>query len=287
MVYYVKAGQPGSEQIVANSLLGNLPALYLEMLASLGWPVTVSSHPGWTGQLATSWKVSDINTEPSETTTQPGPARFNGDTSVLYWADVASELAVLVPSRLSGSEIDSRPSSAQGAAFLRGEEGRGSLRRDKVDQLSLELREGESQQKRKVGRSGGAEQRVVVAWLECMEDVEMFPLGSLVQRVNSVCLVIFLHPLSSGLIRVKLTGHSGKMNCATPLVDGMVVSRRSIGPLVRQTALNMCKRKRLEADTYQPPHVRRKIKIQEMVQKFRSHMTEPEFYAHLFNSPCI
>ena len=46
------------------------------------------------------------------------------------------------------------------------------------------------------------------------------------------------------------------MSLATPLVDGMVVSRRSVGPLVRQTALNMCRRKRLEVDTYQPPHVR-------------------------------
>jgi hypothetical protein len=46
------------------------------------------------------------------------------------------------------------------------------------------------------------------------------------------------------------------MNLATPLVDGMVASRRALGPLVRQTALNMCRRKRLEADTYQPPHVR-------------------------------
>ena len=48
-----------------------------------------------------------------------------------------------------------------------------------------------------------------------------------------------------------------------------------------------CRRKRLEADTYQPPHVRRKHRIQELVQKYRSHMTEAEFYAHLFNSPCV
>ena len=47
------------------------------------------------------------------------------------------------------------------------------------------------------------------------------------------------------------------------------------------------RRKRLEADTYQPPHVRRKHRIQELVQKYRSHMTEAEFYAHLFNSPCV
>ena len=32
-----------------------------------------------------------------------------------------------------------------------------------------------------------------------------------------------------------------RMNLATPLVDGMVVSRRALGPLVRQTALNMCR----------------------------------------------
>ena len=47
-----------------------------------------------------------------------------------------------------------------------------------------------------------------------------------------------------------------RMSLATPLVDGMVVSRRAVGPLVRQTALNMCRRRRLEKDSYQPPHVR-------------------------------
>ena len=46
------------------------------------------------------------------------------------------------------------------------------------------------------------------------------------------------------------------MNLATPLVDGMVISRRSVGSMVRQTASNMCRRRRLDTDTYQPPHVR-------------------------------
>lgn len=75
------------------------------------------------------------------------------------------------------------------------------------------------------------------------------------------------------------------MNYATPLVDGMVVSRRSVGTLVRQTANNMAKRRRLEADSYQPPHVRRKLKIQDIVKKYKSHMNEPEFYAHLYSHP--
>ena len=37
---------------------------------------------------------------------------------------------------------------------------------------------------------------------------------------------------------------------AIPLVDGMVVSRRSLGTLVRQTAINICRRKRLESELY-------------------------------------
>ncbi|KAB7493803.1 Ral GTPase-activating protein subunit beta [Armadillidium nasatum] len=75
------------------------------------------------------------------------------------------------------------------------------------------------------------------------------------------------------------------LNLAGPLVDGQVISRRVLGALVRQTALNMCKRRRLESDSYQPPHVRRKFKIQEMVQKYKCEMNESEFYTHLFSTP--
>ncbi len=39
-----------------------------------------------------------------------------------------------------------------------------------------------------------------------------------------------------------------RLNMAGPLVDGQVVSRRVLGTLVRQTALNMCRRRRLESD---------------------------------------
>jgi len=310
LAFYVRAGQNKAEHIVHNALYGDLTPLYLELLASLGWPVQVATHPGWTGDVNTSWKV--IEAEQVEHR-DPGPARFNGEQSVLYWADVASELAIVVPSKLhdpTGQDVISRPSSAQGAAFLVPESGSGpnsgafetgnnektSLNRNKEKleraptSLSLELDQ-EQMARRKLGRTqgsgGGAEQKVVLVWLESVEDSDSFPLGDLVSGVNNVCLIIFIHPLASGLLRVKLSGHIGKMNFATPLVDGMVVSRRAVGPLVRQTALNMCRRKRLEADTYQPPHVRRKLKIQEMVQKYRSHMTEAEFYAHLFNSPSM
>ena len=74
------------------------------------------------------------------------------------------------------------------------------------------------------------------------------------------------------------------MNLATPLVDGLVASRRCVGGLVRQTALNIGHRRRLELDSAHPPLVRRKLKIQEIVHKYRSQMKESDFYAHLFQS---
>lgn len=71
-------------------------------------------------------------------------------------------------------------------------------------------------------------------------------LGGLVRA--SDCHVIFLHALASGLLRVKLQGPVGRMSFATPLVDGMVLSKRVVGSLVRQTVYNMAKRRRLDND---------------------------------------
>ncbi|CAG2064241.1 unnamed protein product, partial [Timema podura] len=64
------------------------------------------------------------------------------------------------------------------------------------------------------------------------------------------CSVVFLHLMHSGLLRVKLQHipTTGRAGLATPLVDGMVVSRRVLGSLVRQTALNTCRRRRLDND---------------------------------------
>lgn len=72
----------------------------MEFLASLGWPVSVASHAGWTGHVQTSWRKTS-NT-PATTTSQTddgehGGSLYNGNTHVLYWADVSSEVAFVVP----------------------------------------------------------------------------------------------------------------------------------------------------------------------------------------------
>lgn len=77
---------------------------------------------------------------------------------------------------------------------------------------------------------------------------EEFQSGTIPRAADTY--IIFLHALNSGLLRIKLHGCSGRMNFATPLVDGMVVSKRVVGSLIRQTIYNMAKRRRLDNDLY-------------------------------------
>ncbi|XP_037051457.1 ral GTPase-activating protein subunit beta isoform X11 [Bradysia coprophila] len=139
--------------------------------------------------------------------------------------------------------------------------------------------------------------KIFLVWLESFEDHLTLPIEELllysktgeesqsgiVPRAGDVH-VIFLHALTSGLLRVKLQGPSGRMSFATPLIDGMVLSKRIVGNLVRQTVYNLAKRKRLENDLYQPPNVRRRIKVQDIAHKYNLVLTEYELLAHLFKS---
>lgn len=215
--YYVRSGQSQSEDILSNSSAGDLNPLYLEMLAAIGWPASVASHPGWTGDMGTSWCILE---EPAPSDQGPGPVRFDGSRGLLYWADVSSELALLVP---SGSPVDSRPCSAQGSSFIAQDNisthsstsSYGKSERDEGDaSLSLDLeRDGFS--RRKVGRAQNvpelrnltsSDHKVAVVWVESLEDALLFP-GS---ELGVFCLVIFVHPLSTGLLRIKLAGQGGR-----------------------------------------------------------------------------
>jgi hypothetical protein len=97
-IFYMKNGQKNPDEIlrnVSNAELVNGP--FLDFLASLGWPVNVWHHNGWTGRLSTSWRAQH---EPmvAPTLVNHGGAVFNGDHHVLYWSDSESEIAFMVPS---------------------------------------------------------------------------------------------------------------------------------------------------------------------------------------------
>lgn len=79
----------------------------MEFLNSLGWPVSVASHAGWTGHVSTSWKstTTQVNV-PTVGQSDHGGALYNGNTHLLYWADVSSEIAFLVPTRNTNTSVD-------------------------------------------------------------------------------------------------------------------------------------------------------------------------------------
>lgn len=109
-LFYVKVGQSSATEIIDNMSEENVLSLnkhFWNMLMSLGWPVDVDEHAGWTGSMATSWKIrsnGDISTTGTTTKKEPNfnvaeDLKFNGEKRVLYWADVGSEIAFVVPTK--------------------------------------------------------------------------------------------------------------------------------------------------------------------------------------------
>ncbi|XP_037958819.1 ral GTPase-activating protein subunit beta [Teleopsis dalmanni] len=310
-IFYVKAGQSTAQAIIANMYDENLRTLdphFGNMLLTLGWPVEVEEHSGWTGFVNNSWSLKGSTQKENDRVlknTAPmnsNDYKFNGETRVLYWADVSSEIAFVVPTEWnlrnetdgsclslcsSNSSADSMQNTSNGTGnvWVRNTDATAVTENSKTYLYIITSNWGLI-----LVRSNEVANEINISVILSFID-DLLPYtrtgeeSQLLQPPRAAdCHVIFLHALQSGLLRVKLQGPAGRMSFATPLVDGMVLSRRVVGTLVRQTAHNMAKRRRLDNDNYQPPHVRRRLKVQDIVQKYKMDLTEPELLAHLFKS---
>ncbi|XP_032898019.1 ral GTPase-activating protein subunit beta isoform X7 [Amblyraja radiata] len=317
-IFYMKPGQKTSQEILRNvESTSNVQSNFLEFLLSLGWPVNVGKHPGWSGHISTSWLINTTGGSEEDTLSpdDTGGGIFSGEKNALYYADALTEIAFVVPSFVESStdslesglgtqetetQMDLLPSLLKQAPLTL------ELFPNHSDNLGNSQRPSPTQKSKRLplGRTVpplGPETKVVVVWVERFDDIENFPLTDLLPETStgvetttnsSTSLrttasdkdvpVVFIHPLRTGLFRIKVQGATGKFSMVIPLVDGMVVSRRALGFLVRQTIINICRRKRLESDSYNPPHVRRKQKIADIVHKYRNKLLEPEFYTSLF-----
>lgn len=104
-LFYVKVGQTSAVEIIDNMSEDNVVSLnkhFWNMLLSMGWPVDIEEHAGWTGSTNSSWKIrsADISM-PKKDLNMNGAEdlKFNGEKRVIYWADVASEIAFVVPTK--------------------------------------------------------------------------------------------------------------------------------------------------------------------------------------------
>ncbi|XP_066254147.1 ral GTPase-activating protein subunit beta isoform X7 [Euwallacea similis] len=289
-VFYVKAHQTNANDIVSNALNPALISPYFfEFIHTLGWPVEVQKHPGWTGHISTSWKVVPDSDHHCEI---PAQKCYDGSQHVLYWADACSEIAFVVPSSLKQSDVQNSFNASSLSSWSENPWSDASSKR--TQSLELDKQPVPPKRGNKSNIHPYTTTKIMIVWLESFEDHLNLPVEHLLESMNTglektstkpnEALIIYLQVLSTGLLRVHLQGCTGRVSLASPLIDGMVLSRRSLGSLVRHTALNMARRKRLDSDTYQPPHVRRRLKIQEMVQKYKREMTKPELLTYLFSS---
>ena len=96
-VFYVKAGQRSAEEILSNANHADAihPHFY-QLINSLGWPVDVAKHAGWTGNVLSSWKVLQENPFLPDLAVCPNPSAhlYDGVENVLYYGDINTEVRV-------------------------------------------------------------------------------------------------------------------------------------------------------------------------------------------------
>lgn len=186
-----------------------------------------------------------------------GGAIFNGDHHVLYWADSESEIAFTVPTKMDQDQ----PDHETGRLLNR----QTSTSSQKPAETSLN------------------DLKIAVIWLENFDDMCNFPTSQLLNHENSFkdVVLIFVHVMNNELLKVKLIGHhQGKL--VLPLMSDMVLPKKCLGSMVRQTVVNLSERRRLDVDSYQPPLIKRRMLIQEIRHKYASNLTEADLFTDLF-----
>lgn len=186
--------------------------------------------------------------------------------------------------------------------------------RDQKDNASLSKQSITAQKKKSTNNSCivGCDTNIIICWLECSDDLAEVPHDTLLSISETGFLVedgsksseltgsnlaqprlrardyvkYFISPMKNGLYRVNLITSFGRHWLALPLVDGMTVSKGILSSLIRESILNLCRRRRLDADSYQPPHVKRRLKIQELCNSYKisSRYESAEFYNNLFKT---
>ncbi|XP_040058546.2 ral GTPase-activating protein subunit beta isoform X1 [Gasterosteus aculeatus] len=277
-IFYMGAGQRTAAEILRNvESCCSVQSHFLDFLWSLGRPAAVGRR-----------QCGGSNTsEFPAVLGDSGGGVFNGERFVLMYTDALTEMTFLVPSPSHVADLSKSPTGLSSNLQSPSEPSKDST----PEPTSSPVEDTKSFCFE--SSSVGFESKLLIVWVERFEDIESFPLPDLLsgtkkEKLTSVSnvQVIFIHPLKTGLYRIRFHGNTtSKFSSVVPLVDGSVVSKRSLGFLVRETAINCCQRRRLESDSAPPPHVRRKQMINNIIQRYRRRGSEPAFYAALFKDP--
>ncbi|GJJ73253.1 hypothetical protein EMPS_05611 [Entomortierella parvispora] len=245
-VYFAQSGDVSYDELIHGSPQG-LPKDFSRFLDCLGWPIQLETHSGYTGHL---------NSTLCHTTP--------------YFADRKNEVIFHVPYLMRSTFPAPSPSSE---GYSSAEIPR-MLDHQLVDQF----------------RSVTLQDRVAVVWVEDRERMlNLLPL--LLSNDQSLMVFLLIHPLGGGgdsagglfWIRIVVpqgitTATAGSVRLAAnplmigPLADGMLVSRHSLGSLVRNTAISADRACRLMMENFSEPSVARARYIQEVLH---NHQQQP------------
>ncbi|XP_071349372.1 ral GTPase-activating protein subunit beta-like isoform X2 [Trachinotus anak] len=285
-VFYMRAGQRTAAEILRNvESRCSIPSHFLDFLSSLGWPAEVGPRQ-WNSTGSSSPEFCAVLGD-------SGGGVFNGEKFVLMFSDALTELSFIVPSSSSSFHIDWLKSTQEAESPT--ESSYHMQSHSELGQDSTPQHTSSPVENRKsfpfVSSFVGSESKLLIVWVERFEDIESFPLSDLLSETKTGTAtgvadlqLIFIHPLNTGLYRIRFHENTtSKFSLVVPLVNGSVVSKRSLGFLVREMVINCCHRRRLESDSAPPPHVRRKHMINDIILRYRKRCSEPAFYSALFH----
>ncbi|XP_013140740.1 PREDICTED: ral GTPase-activating protein subunit beta [Papilio polytes] len=136
--------------------------------------------------------------------------------------------------------------------------------------------------------------KILIVWLEDFEDHLNLPVDDLLRYCETgvpwrrqEASVVCVSAVRGGLVRVRVPGGAGAgaAGAAGVLAEGALVAPRALPDCLRRAATHLARRTRLQAELYQPPHVRRRHMIQEIAQQYRRDLSEPELLESLFRPP--
>lgn len=141
----------------------------------------------------------------------------------------------------------------------------------------MPTKKGEIQQihkKRHVGND-----HVNVVWTEHTREYRKDTISS---QFNFVQIVIY--PLKSGLFRIQIHKKDEHMATFGPLFDGMIVTKRILGKLVRTTAINANRLARASQQGFTRPYAARKKLILEIATRYKDQIHCSTYLASLFTA---
>ncbi|KAI8996097.1 hypothetical protein BC832DRAFT_567895 [Gaertneriomyces semiglobifer] len=242
---------------------------FVEFLHSLGWPVALETHPGFKGNL----ESTNCETAP-------------------YYADRYTEVIFHSPYLLKSRDppgtqgtISSSPATSPSRLI----DVPPTLKTPSPAALSLSRMGSDSPHTPPFHKSFADIAKGDIVCIVWIEDVRRYTTvqQKLTKAGITSQLFIFIHPMqrTPGLYLIKLlptTTSQDDLLAAGPLLDGMIVSRRALGILVRLTAISGHKHCRSIKGSYRRPSLLRRHHIEEICNRHKSTLSVARLYADLF-----